>query len=344
MARQLFFPCVLPVWSDVEIVARLNGEEYLRTDAFPVVIPFYFGLIPEDKPGQITVDITTPKGTVGFRFLVTEQTILSHSMPLMSKRLIQSDDDYAAVEYILEHIRFQPNFQAWSETQENMQGNGVAVAMVDRIPFQRLLLEFMGEEKAIYELHDNPTRVARLLQLLGERHLEQVRLACQGPFAYIESPDNVDGQITSPHLFKKYCLPHFQQVTEIAHQHGKFYGSHLDGELKPLLDLMPATGLDVAESVTPAPMTQATIFDILTAWPDKPIVWGGIPSILLEAPVPEDVFRGFVTALINHLAPARRIILGVGDQVIGTSLIERVRYVSDYLEKFGWYPLSPTTI
>ena len=120
MAQQRFAPCVQPVWSDVEIVGRRNGEEYLRSDAFPIVMPFCYGLFLEDTPGDYVIDIITPKGTVTFGFGITEKIIADHSLPFMYRRPIQSDDDYATVEYIVEHIRFEPNFQEWQEVQAQM--------------------------------------------------------------------------------------------------------------------------------------------------------------------------------------------------------------------------------
>jgi len=62
--------------------------------------------------------------------------------------------------------------------------------------------------------------------------------------------------MTNPNLFREYCLPQYQKYTDTLHVQGKKVGSHTDGNLKPLVDLLPKAGLDVCESFTPQPLTE----------------------------------------------------------------------------------------
>jgi len=64
---------------------------------------------------------------------------------------------------------------------------------------------------------------------------------------------NFDGMITSPALFRRYCIPFMQRMADLVHARGRLLASHMDGDMKPLLDLIPQTGLDVVESFSPAP-------------------------------------------------------------------------------------------
>ena len=159
---------------------------------------------------------------------------------------------------------------------------------------------------------------------------------CLGDFPgpYVEFVDNLEGGMTNPRLFKQYCLPYYQHYTELLHRQGKKAGSHTDGNLKPLLGLLAESGLDVCESFSPAPLTPCTFEEAWHAWHEGPIIWGGIPSLILQADTPEAEFQAYVQQVLEMVGE-RPIILGVGDMVMGNNLIERVRYIAQAVEERG---------
>jgi hypothetical protein len=79
-------------------------------------------------------------------------------------------------------------------------------------------------------------------------------------------------------------------------------------------------------------VTECTFAEALEAWKTEgPIIWGGIPSPLLEARTSEEEFRRFIEHILETLN-GQPIILGVGDMVMGNNLIERVRYIAERVE------------
>jgi uroporphyrinogen-III decarboxylase len=138
--------------------------------------------------------------------------------------------------------------------------------------------------------------------------------------------------MTNPKLFKKYNLPYYQKYADILHGQGKKVGSHTDGNLKPLLNLLAKCGLDVCESFSPAPLTECSFNKAWQAWKDGPIIWGGIPSPLLEERTSESEFQEYVQGLLKTVGD-RPIIIGIGDMVLGNNLVERVEYIATEIEK-----------
>jgi hypothetical protein len=65
------------------------------------------------------------------------------------------------------------------------------------------------------------------------------------------------------------------------------------------------------------------------------MIWGGIPSSILEERISESEFRGFVSNILE-IVEDRPIILGVGDIVMGINLIDRVRYIAEEVEKHSF--------
>jgi len=159
--------------------------------------------------------------------------------------------------------------------------------------------------------------------------METAALLADLDVPYVEFGDNVTGHMTNPRLFSEYAIPEYQRYAEIYHAQGKKVGSHFDGELKPLLGQLRETGLDVIESVSPSPLTECTFDDLwesLGAGP--PLMWGVIPSPLLEERAPEQELHDFVDHVLETVEDAP-IILGVSDMVLGNNLIDRVEWAAE---------------
>jgi hypothetical protein len=90
---------------------------------------------------------------------------------------------------------------------------------------------------------------------------------------------------------------------------------------------LPESGLDVYESLSPWPLTELKLEDALSAWPDPIIIWGGIPSPLLGQETDEDALHQFLDTYLDMIN-LRPTIVGIGDQVMPDSLIERVKLIA----------------
>ena len=317
----------------VEVTASFNGEPFYReTDPVFESFPGMWDLVVSDRPGVTVTRLATPVGKLVVRHETLPETVAMGAEPYLQKHLIVEDADYRTVEYILERAEFVPQVAKLIAEQNLVGEHGYAVPLVHRIPFQQVLLEYLGEVRLFYALHDNPGPVQRLLRLLDEQLREILHGLAGIPLSYVEFPDNLHGRMTNPRLFARYCLPDLQRYTDLLHGQGKKAGSHTDGDVKPLLALLRESGLDVCESISPFPLTGCSFEEIWNAWQGGPIIWGGIPSpILEEERTGEAAFRQYVSDLLQ-LVGAGPIILGVGDLVMGNNSIERVKYIAQQVE------------
>ena len=62
------------------------------------------------------------------------------------------------------------------------------------------------------------------------------------------------------------------------------------------------------------------------------MIWGGIPSPLLEEHTPEEKLHEFIDHILETVGD-RPIILGISDLVMPNNLIERVRYIAERIEQ-----------
>jgi hypothetical protein len=320
---------------NIEVVCTFENEIIFRdfepvTEYFPA--QWAPDQIPRDKAGTTTIEYVAPVGNLSIAYEVAESMVAMGGVePYLTHHLIKAEEDYRTAEYIIEHTEIVPQFDKIREDQCELGDNGFVVPCLHRIPFQQALLEYLGEVPLFTALYDSPQQLNRLLHLLDLQLMEILRQMADLPSIYVEFGDNLDGTMTNPKLFKEYSLPYYQKYTDILHGQGKKVGSHTDGNVKPLLILLAQSGLDVCESFSPAPLTECTFEEAWETWRHGPLIWGGVPSPILEKRTSESEFRDYIHRLLE-IIDNRNIILGVGDMVLGNNLIERVEYIAKEVE------------
>jgi hypothetical protein len=88
-------------------------------------------------------------------------------------------------------------------------------------------------------------------------------------------------------------------------------------------------------------MVEVTLEEARAAWGTDVTIFGGVPSIVLEPTYPEAEFEAYMRGVFRTIAPGDAFILGVADNVMPTSIIERVERISHLVEQYGTYPIQP---
>ncbi len=315
----------------VEVHATFNGEELIRvTDPVVENFPGLWDLVPTDRAGTTLTELVTPVGRLTLTHMLLEEGVYNGTDPYMKEHLVKDAADLRVVEYILERAEFVPAFEKIKAEEAQVGGDGLVVPLLQRIPFQQILLEYLGEMSLFYTLHDNLPLVNRLLELLDQQLLTALEHLAALDVPYVEFPDNLHGLMTNPKLFRQYCMPAYQRYTGILHRQGKKAGSHTDGDIRPLLGLLAESGLDVCESVSPTPLTSFTFREANRAWRGKPVLWGGFPTPLLEEKTSQTEFLAYLDDLL--VAIDQPLILGLVDLFLRHNSIERVETIAGRLE------------
>jgi hypothetical protein len=325
----------------VEVVYTFENEVIYRefeplTNYFPA--QWAPERVPRDKAGATIIEYIAPLGRLSLKYEVAESMIaMSGIEPYLKEHLIKEEGDYRTAEYIIEHTEIVPQFNQIQADEADLGDNGFVVPCLHRIPFQQALLEYLGEIPLFTALYDRPHHLDRLIQVLDQQLMEILHCLKDLESIYVEFGDNLDGMMTNPKLFEKYSLPYYQKYADLLHGQGKKVGSHTDGNLKPLLSLLAESNLDVCESFSPSPLTECTFAEAWQEWENGPMIWGGIPSPILEERTHDREFEEYIDGLLTTIGN-QAIIIGVGDMVLGNNLIERVRYIAEQVEKHTLNP------
>lgn len=317
----------------VELKLSLDDKVFFH-EKDPVVdyFPRVFDLLLMDQAGDTTAEFITPKGTLIARSTLVDDMITNGTIPVMTEHPVKGIDDFPALEYIYTHAEFVPKYDWVYGNQKRMGKDGFVAAMIDRIPWQKMALDLIGEVPTFYMLYDNPTMIEKVMALMDEVTVNDIQNLKTFEWPYIQFDDNLDGMITNPKLFPDYCIPYYQKYTDMFHAQGKKVGSHTDGNLKRLVPLLPETGLDVYESFTPFPLTELTFEEAFTSWKGKgPLIWGGIPSSILQPDTSQEDFEKYIANMLRVVGDSPHL-FGIADLVTSDNIIERVRYIAEQIE------------
>ena len=291
-----------------------------------------------DRTFYTTKEFRTPKGTVSSKEMSSPVQGPLSRHPI--EWLFKSADDYPTIEYLLENTVVVPSFDNYFKKREEVGDDGVVFCSGGSTPMHMIMVYSMGVERFFYELNDNTSKVEHLYELQSEIAWKELEMLVETPVEILQVGGNWVDHIHTP-LMKKYFIPWLQKVVEFAHLKGKLTQVHTDGEMRRLVPMFLETGVDIAESWTPAPMTSVTTAELRKAWGDKVTVWGGVPAILFQPQYSDEEFDAYVKNLFKEIAPGYNFIVGMGDNLPAPDgKIERVGRLVKLIHKYGRLPIE----
>lgn len=295
------------------------------------------------EDGLQVIEYHTPKGmvrTVGGH--TEEMKKKGASLGWTREHLVKGPEDIEAAAYLFETITVEAQFDGARAYADSIGDDGVVAvggASLAASPMHHVQKELIDQTRFFFEYKDNLPALERLAAAIEVYFEKVLRVLEDSPAEVVLWGANYDDTITWPPFFEKQILPWLTRATERLHARGKIVATHTDGENRRLMDLIPRAGADVAESLTPWPMTQVRIEEYYRRW-DRMTLMGCIPEcMLLCENTSDEAFESFLDDLFKNLRPGNRLILGVADSTPPNAVFERLDRIGERVEREGRLPL-----
>lgn len=292
-----------------------------------------------DESDEVT-EYVTPYGTLRSRYVVSDLLRGVVDGGAYAEHLFKDERDYDALQYLVEHTEIVENFDEYARYVESIGEDGIALPYTGWVPMHEIMWRHMGVERFYYELQDHPTRLERLHAAFLEQHREVIRLAAGCPADAIEVGGNYDERLTPHTIFEQYFASFYRESIATLGRADKITVVHGDGDMDRLLSCLMNVGVQVVEAVTPKPVTSIDVGKTRALWKGKVTMWGGIPFSVLTPDFPDPEFEAYVEDLYDAVAPGDRFILGFGDNVPPETPFERIRWLAEFHQRNGAYPLQ----
>ncbi|MCR4412529.1 MAG: hypothetical protein NUV77_08920 [Thermoguttaceae bacterium] len=290
---------------------------------------------------ETLTEYVTPVGTVTTRLRGTEhlrrQGIQDAEVGFMLKRR----EDYPVVEYLVEHTHYLPAYEEYEAYEREVGDDGYPMVNCGDCPMHHWMRALAGYDQAYYHLNDFANEVERLVAVMTDRYKDSIwKHMLDSPARLLMHGHHLSSQMTPPPLFERYILPYYQELTPRLRARGKVVALHADNDTRLILSLIERAGIGMAECFVTSPMVKTTLAEARAAWGDRVIIWGGIPSAILESPFSDEQFEQYVDEVFRTIAPGKAFILGIADNAMPGSRIDRIRRITEIVQQRGKYPVG----
>jgi methylmalonyl-CoA mutase cobalamin-binding domain/chain len=294
--------------------------------------------------GRIRVEYHTPVGMVSTTMLYDRSyQRLGITSPMVVDHLIKTVDDYGPAGYLFEHMDLVPNFARFERwVREEMRDDGMAVAQgfMGASPVHQIQRDLIEPTQFYFHYKDYNAQVLELAARMEPLFDRMLRILCSSPAEVIWCGANYDEMLTYPPYFEKEITPWIRKASGQLAAAGKLLMCHTDGENEGLMDLIRDSGMHIAESFCPAPMTKVTLAQYYRHWSDHLTLFGGIPSTIVMPGTSDADFEAWMDELFRAVAPGKRIVIGIADEVPPSAVFSRLQRIGERIEKEGRLPLQ----
>ncbi len=290
---------------------------------------------------ETLTEYVTPVGTVTARLRATDRLRSQGIQDAEVEFVLKRREDYPVVEYLVEHTHYTPAFEQYERYEREVGDDGYPMVNCGDCPLHHWMRALAGYDRAYYHLNDYPNQVERLLGVLTDRIREQIWPAMlDSPARLLMHGHHLSSQMTPPPLFERYILPYYQELSPRIRARGKVLAMHADNDTRAILSHIEQAGIAMAECFATYPMVPTTLAEARAAWGDRVIIFGGVPSVILEDPYTDQQFEQYMDDLFRTIAPGKAFILGIADNAMPGSKIERIRRITEMVDRRGAYPVQ----
>jgi hypothetical protein len=285
--------------------------------------------VSQSSAGDITTTvIETPAGTL------TEKSlhVAGAETDYVTEYLIKGPEDYDAACYWMTHQKVTPDYAATQAAIDEIGEDGLATINAGAPPLS-VFFRFLPQTQVIFESYDHPERLDRLATAIHERALAECRVAAAAPAeAVIAYSADITTRLVSPALFERYALPYLQEYARLLHAAGKTFVIHTCGDVRALLPLMRAAGIDGVDSLSEPPLGNTPFELAVKELGDDVCLIGGVSPVILANGSPEDV-RRHVRDLFRRMPSRRNLLLGTSDATAFGTPLENLRVVAEMVKE-----------
>jgi methanogenic corrinoid protein MtbC1 len=301
-----------------------------------------------DDESMTHVTYHTAVGTISVTHGITAEMKKSGaSITWVKEHAVKTRADYHILAHLFANLKLKPAYERFRKWKDAVGEDGIAVAQGLGIacssPMHFIQKTLLGATDFYLHYHDFPKEIAELVEVLEPLYRRLIDILAGSPADAVLWSGNVDDMITYPAYFEKDILPWCREAGQKLHAAGILTMVHPDGENRGLMDLIPRSHMDIADAVTPYPMTKIDIAEYYERWcrRGKMTIQGGIPEMfLLEESTTRDDLKNYLDHLLKVIAPGTRFIASIGDTSPPNTDFDRLLYIGDRIAKEGRLPLQ----
>jgi len=198
------------------------------------------------------------------------------------------------------------------------------------------MVQQMGSsEAALLSFYDRPELARALID-------KAVAISCELMKAFVAAGADciyigdsyASASVISPAVYQEFCAPAYRRMADAVHAAGAFCYKHCCGSYNPLLEHLPAIGLDGMDGIDPT--SGMSVSHTKAAIGEHMVLMGGISCLTLLDGTPEQVYEE-ARQCIEAGKPGGRYVLGSACAVPPEAPAENLQAARRAVDDFGVY-------
>lgn len=259
-------------------------------------------------------EYTTPGGTLRTSVRVSDDWphgnhvpfVDDYQVPRAVKPLVTERDELKALRYLLTSPSAEDVEQFRLEAQRARQfaaeqgvllagGWGIGLDMASWL---------CGFHNIALLIHDQPSMVAELLEMIHAWNLIRMRVVLSAPVdLYIKRAWYEGCDFVIPKFFKEVMLPLLKQEVALAHARDALFGYICSSGTLPMLELYLEAGIDTLIGVDPIQGTYTNLELMRKKAGNRICLWGGVSGAVTVEMGSEEKVRAAVRQAVRVLGP-----------------------------------------
>ncbi|MBM3138326.1 MAG: hypothetical protein FJZ98_09085 [Chloroflexi bacterium] len=283
--------------------------------------------------------LKTPRGTISedSKMLPEHPRIPGHLQPWISEHMFKGPENYPAIEFMIRNRGYKPNYEAFENAQKEAGGDILLIPDLGLTPLQEIIILIMGIETFSVEWHYRRAEVLKLYEALTENQRQYYPIVAESPAITVSGDANIVPDILGLDRFRKYVLPHHNELGGLLHAHGKFLQVHFDANTKLLAADIAESEVDIIEALTPSPYSDMSIREARNAWPNK-VLWINFPSSAHTDP--PEIVEETTRHILRESSPGGKFLIGITEVFPPDRWQASYSAISRVINRDGLLPLN----
>jgi len=245
---------------------------------------------------------------------------------------VKEPSDYEVLWAYLEDSVVVEDHDQYHADQADLGEEGLPLVAVERTPYQQLWVQWVGLDRLGYHLADCPDRVEHTIELLAAQARQIFEIAYRSPAPFVDFPDNITAPTIGPHRFSQYCIPYYNALADMLAERGAPVFVHMDGDLRPLWDLIAESKVGGIDSLSPAPENDTPIAAAVAMWPRMRLFVNYPSSVHLR---PADEVRAVADDILQAAGHTGRLQIQISENVPLYAWRTSLPAIADAVESYG---------
>ena len=251
------------------------------------------------------------------------------------EHFVREPDDYPVLMAYLRDVKVVKDTEQYLRNEKELGDDGIPMASVERTPYQQLWIQWVSLMDLSLHFVDFPERVGECMDLLAdiERRIFAVvrEVSFETELPFVNFPDNITAPTIGEPNFRRYCLPLYDELTDMLADWNVPTVVHADGDLKPLWQALAESRICGLDSFSPSPDNDTSVAQAASLWPDKHLAVNFPSSVHIAGP---DAVYETACRILEEAGHTGRIWFQISENVpIGvwrTSYPQIARAIADF--------------